>query len=160
MKCTNAQAWLYCKLDGELSDPENAELDEHLARCEVCRREFSLIFLPGKIAAAVSPVKSSPFFYRKLWSRIEDENMKAASWHVLWGMSRKLIPTMAGITLLLLSVFMYLRMNSPEVEWHQVYEGIYQINGQSHRILAAEQHDITYESVMTAIAERPSFNRH
>jgi anti-sigma factor RsiW len=154
MKCENARERLFSKLDGELSDSENLELDEHLAQCEICRREFSMVTLAPKMAGAVPPIKSSPFFYRKLQARIDEEVRGAANLQIFWGLAGKMIPALAGVTLLLLSVFFYLQMNAPEAEFYQAYEGIYILDDQSHRILAAEQNDITYESVLTAIAER------
>jgi anti-sigma factor RsiW len=156
MKCAAVQSWLFRKIDGELSDSESMELDNHLAKCVSCSREYRLITLPHRIAQANPPPKSSPFFYQRLRTRIDSEVQKDLGSQVLWGLARSMIPALAGITLALLSVFAYLQMRSPEVDLYKSYDRAFISDDQSQSILVADQGDITYESVLSAIAEQES----
>jgi len=154
MKCTVVRSWLFRKIDGELSDFESTELDAHLAECASCSREYRLWTLPQRIEQAIPPPEPSPFFYPKLWARIEGEAQKIARGQTIWGLARQMIPTLAGITLALLSVFAYVQMRGPEAELYKAYDKAFVSEDQSHRVLVAEQGDITDESVLRAIAER------
>lgn len=156
MKCTTAQEQIFRKIDGELSGSEDAELTAHLTQCASCSREYRLLTLPHSIAQATSPITASPFFYQTLCRRIENEAQKIASWQVIWRLARQMVPALAGITLALLSVFAYHEMQAPDVDPSRGYDRAFISDDQSHRMLAAEQKDITYESVLTAIAERQS----
>jgi hypothetical protein len=156
MNCTTAQERMFRKTDGELSVSENTELREHLKQCFSCSREYGLISLPSKIAKSIPPVTASPFFYQKLRMRIEDEAQGNASWQIIWKLARQMVPALAGITIALLSVFAYHQLQTPEASLYRNYDRAFLSDDQSHRMLAAEQKDITYESVLTAIAERPS----
>jgi anti-sigma factor RsiW len=156
MNCTTAQARLFRKIDGELSLSENAELNGHLKQCPSCTREYGLLTLPSQIAKAIPPVAASPFFYQKLRMQIEDEAQGIASWQIIWKLARQMVPALAGITLALLSVFAYHQLQAPETGLYRNYDQAFISDDQSHKMLAAEQKDITYESVLTAIAERQS----
>jgi anti-sigma factor RsiW len=154
MKCTTAQQRLFGSIDGELSASEKAELNAHLAQCPSCNREYGLLSLPSRISKAIPPVTASPFFYQKLRTRIEDEAQGIASWQTVWQLARQMVPALAGITLALLSVFAYSQLHPSRIELYRNYDKAFISDDQSHMMLAAEQKDITYESVLTAIAER------
>lgn len=158
MNCTTAQERLFSKIDGELSISENAELNAHLKQCLSCSRAYGLLALPSQIAKTIPAVTASPFFYQKLRMQIEDEAQGIASWQVIWKLARQMVPALAGITIVLLSVFAYNQLQTPEVGIYRNYDRAFISDDQSHRMLAAEQKDITYESVLTAIAERQSGN--
>jgi hypothetical protein len=156
MNCTTAQSWLFRKIDGELSDSENTELDAHLSKCTSCGREYRLLILPYRIAQATVPPTASPFFYQKLRMRIEAEAPKVAGWQTFRGLVRSMVPTLAGITLALLSVFAYLQIRGPQTDLYRSYEGAFISEDQIHGMLIADQKDITYESVLRVIAEQES----
>lgn len=156
MKCKIAQERMFCRMDGELSASDAAELDAHLAQCASCSREYRLLSLPRQIAQVVPPITASPFFYQKLRLRIDDEAQGIAGWQSIRGLARQMVPALAGITLALLSVFAYYEIQTPSAELSRDYNRLFISDDQSHRMLAAEQKDITYESVLTAIAERQS----
>jgi hypothetical protein len=65
-----------------------------------------------------------------------------------------MIPTLAGITLALLSLFAYLQLRGPEADLYKAYDRAFISEDQSHRTLVAEHGDMTDESVLRAIAER------
>ena len=160
MECAEVKIWLFLKIDGELSELENAALDTHLAQCASCAREYRLLALPRRIAHRIPQPMPSPFFYQKLRMRIEGEVQGTAGWQVLWGLARKMIPALAAITLALLSVLAYLQMHGPKAELYREYERVFITEEQPYGMLAAGQGGITAESVLTAIAERESIHRH
>jgi hypothetical protein len=159
MNCATVQSWLFRKIDGELSDSENMELDAHLAKCTSCNREYSLLTLPHRIAQMAPPAALSPFFFQKLRMRIDGEIKENAGWRALWGLARPMVPTFAGITLVLLSVFAYQQIRNPEVDPYRTYDRAFITEDQSNQILVADQGDITYESILNTIAEKESNHR-
>jgi anti-sigma factor RsiW len=154
MDCKIAQEKLFRRIDGELPDTDISELDDHLAQCSSCQREYSLLTLPQKLAQKMAPITASPFFYRKLQLHIEEEAQNFEGWQVVRGLARKMVPALAGITLALFSVFAYFQMQAPQSELLGSYDRVFSSDDQSHRMLVAEQKDITYESILKAIAER------
>jgi anti-sigma factor RsiW len=156
MNCTALQSWLFRKIDGELSDSEKLELDAHLAECVSCSREYRFLTLPHRITQVDPPPAPSPFFYQKLRTRIDSEIKINAGWRALLGLARPMVPALAGITLALLSVFAYLQMRSPELDLYKTYDRAFISDDQSHQMLVADQGDITYESVLSTIAEQES----
>ena len=159
MNCTRAQSWLSRQIDGELSDSERKELDAHLAECASCSRDYGLLTLPRRIAQAVPAPAPSPYFYQRLRKHIEGESQKTAGWQVFWNLARPMVPTLAGVTLALLSVFAYFQIHGPEAELFEAFDRAFVSEGQAHRMLVAEQSDITYESVLNAIVEQESNGR-
>ena len=160
MECAEVKVWLFRKIDGELSELENAALDTHLTQCASCAREYRLLALPRRIAHRIPQPMPSPFFYQKLRMRIEGEVQGTAGWQVLWGLARKMIPALAAITLALLSVLAYLQMHSPEADLYRAYESVFITEEQPYQMLVAGRGSITAESVLAAIAERESSHRH
>ena len=159
MKCTEARNWLQSKMDGELSDCENSELDAHLSHCASCNREFNLLNLPRRIAPAIPLLAPSPFFYQKLMMRIQGEAQRIAGWQVFGGLARKMVPALAGITLALLTIFAYFELRGTQTDLYGAYDRAFITEDQSNRMLVAGQGDITYEGILSAIAERQSYSR-
>jgi anti-sigma factor RsiW len=144
---------LFRKIDGELPDAENAELDAHLARCSPCLREYRLLALPRRIAQAIPALTPPPYFYQKLKMCIEGEARTLAVWQAFFGLSRRVVPALAGITLALLSVFAYLQLQVPEPEIYRAYGTVFVTEDQPYHLLVAAQGNITDEGVLRAIAE-------
>jgi hypothetical protein len=159
MNCATGQSWLFRKIDDELSDSENMELDAHLAKCVSCSREYRLLALPHRIAQAAPPPALSPFFYQKLRTRIDGEIKENAGWQTLWGLARPMVPTFAGITLVLLSVFAYQQIRNPRIDLYRTYEKAFIAEDQSNQMFFADQGDITYESILNTIADPESAYR-
>jgi len=157
MKCTTERNLLFRKIDKELTEFENAELDAHLAECASCNREYRLLTLPGRIANAIPPVEPSPFFYQKLRTRIDGEAQNAVGWQVFVHLARQVIPALAGITLALLSVFAYIQFTGKEPDLYKAYDRVFVSEDQPHQMLL--QWDITDESVLSALAEHDA-NHH
>jgi hypothetical protein len=160
MECAEVRILLFRKIDGELSESENRDLDNHLAQCASCAREYRLLALPRRIAQTVLQPAPSPFFYQKLRASIESEAQGLAGWQVLWGIARQMVPALAGITLALLSALAYFQLSGPRADFYGAYERVYIAEDQPHQMLFAEQGDITDASVLSAIAERESNHRH
>jgi anti-sigma factor RsiW len=156
MKCAAVQSWLFQKMDGELSDSENMELDAHLAKCASCSREYRLLTLPDRIAQASPPPAPSPFFCQKLRSHIDGETKRNAIWQAIWGLAKPMVPALAGITLALLSVFAYQQIRNSEADLYRTYDRAFIAEDRSSPMLVADQGDIEYESILNTIAEQES----
>ncbi len=154
MECTGVRNRLFQKIDGELATLENAELDAHLAECSSCTREYGLLSLPHRIAREIPPPEASPFFYQKLRMRIDSEAPGIAGRQTYFGLATRMIPTLAGITLALLTVFAYFELHGPEADIYRDYDRAFVSEDQTHRTLVAVHGDITDEGVLRAIAER------
>lgn len=154
MKCSAMQDLMFRKLDNELSEAENGILDEHLNRCAACAREYSLLAAPGRIAQAVSPPEPSPFFSRSVRARIESEAQNAAILQLFFGLARRIIPSMAAVTLVLLSVFTYLQLSDPRDDLHTAYERMLTGAELPPHLMITEKRNITDESILSAIADR------
>ena len=136
MECTAVRNRLFQKIDGELSALENAELDAHLAQCPTCTREYRLLSLPHRIAREVPPPETSPFFYQRLRMRIDGEAPGITGRQTFFGLATRMIPTLAGITLALLSAFAYFELHGPEADIYKAYDRVFISEDQSHRTLA------------------------
>jgi hypothetical protein len=152
MQCTAIQNWLFRKIDGELSDHENEELIAHLAQCAYCTREYSLLALPQRLMSAIPSIEPSPYFSRTLVLRIADKANSSAFWQTVLNPARRILPALASITLLLLSIFAYTQLYSPNPDLYSAYaRGFTTEDQQPHQMLIAG--DITDESVLSAIAD-------
>lgn len=154
MKCTEAQSWLSRWIDGELNDAESRELNHHLEQCTHCARAYNLLMLPRHIAKASPSFTPSPFFYQTLSARISDEIERAANWQPFGGLARQLLPALAGITLVLFSVFAYHQLRGPDEDLYRAYSRALVSESLPHQISASEEGEITNEYVLNTIAER------
>ena len=154
MKCTEAQKWLSRRIDGELKDPENRELDSHLEQCTHCARTYRLLIFPRRVAEATPPIKPSPFFFQTLSARINGEIERAANWQPFGGLARQLLPALAGVTLVLLSVFAYHQLRGPDEDLYRAYNQAFVSGSLPHQLAVAEEGKITNENVLNTIAER------
>lgn len=158
MKCTEARSWLSRRVDGELKDFKNRELDYHLAQCIHCTRAYRLLMLPRRVAKATPSFTPSPFFYQTLSARIGSEIEQAANWQPFSGLARQLFPALAGVTLVLLSVFAYHQLRGPDDDLYRAYSRVFVSESLPHQVSASEAGKITNESVLDTIAER-EFNQ-
>ncbi len=154
MECTGVKKCLSRKIDGELTAGECSEVDAHLARCSSCMREYRILALPRRIAEDIPGLTPSPYFYQSIGARIEGESQSLAVWQVFYGLTRRVIPVMAGITLALLSVFTYLQMRAPETDIYTAYASAFVSEDRPSRLLVGGRSSITDEGVLQAIAER------
>ena len=153
MRCTVVQGKLFRNIDNELPDSEKKDLDDHLASCESCRRDYQILMLPNRLARRAAEVTPSPYFFRKLQTQIEAEAQSVTVWQIALSAVRRLVPTLAAITLALITVFAYLQVRSPETDLYRAYR-VFLSDEQPNRMLVAEQGEITDESVLSAIADR------
>jgi hypothetical protein len=161
MECAEVRALLFRKIDGELSESEIGDFDNHIGQCYSCAREYGLLALPHQVASEIPPVTPSPFFYKKLSFCIESEAQGMAGWQLFWRLARQMVPALAGITLALLCALAYLQLQRPKVDIYRDYKGVLITEDQPHRMLIVEQGDITDASVLNAIAEhQSSFRNH
>jgi anti-sigma factor RsiW len=160
MKCNLARIWFFRKIDGELSVPENKELDDHLTECTLCAREYKLLNLPRRLAEAIPVLTPSPYFYRTLRARIESENQSITVWQIALDLARQVVPALAAVTLAFLSIFAYYQARSAPADLYHAYDRIFVSEDQSNGIVVSDQSEITDESILRAIAERKHSDRH
>jgi hypothetical protein len=158
MECAAAKGLMSRKIDGELSDLEGRDLDAHLARCASCSRELAFLTLPRMIAQAIPPPAPSPYFCRALMAQIESEHQNFVIWQPFFSLARRVIPSLAGITLALLSVFAYLQLRGTEVDLYTAYASALISDEQPIRMVFAQQGEITDESILSAIAQLAGTN--
>jgi anti-sigma factor RsiW len=151
MKCTAIQDWLFRKMDGELTDLENKELNAHLAQCAACTKEYNLLRLPYQISLTAPELRPSEFFCRKVQMQIAGEAKSGAFWSAILRPAQRMVPALAGITFLLLSILGYLQLQTPNTEFYSAYDRMFSTEQQPRQMAAAG--DITAESVLSAIAE-------
>lgn len=154
MKCNEARSWLSRRIDGELRDFENRELDRHLAQCARCASEYRLLMFPRRMAETTPSITPSPFFYQKLRARIESESQWIANWQPFGKLARQMIPALAGITFALLSVFAYHQLRGSDDDLYRAYNRVFISESLSHQVLVPEQEGITNKNVLNTIAER------
>jgi predicted anti-sigma-YlaC factor YlaD len=159
MDCTVVRTWLFRKIDDELSAAEGKVLDSHLAQCSACTREFRILAIPRRIGQVIPALQPSPYFYRKLRARIENEAQGITIWQIILGLSRQVVPALAAITLALLSIFAYLQLRGPQTDVYQAYDRIFMSGDRPQRMVIADQGEITDESVLRAIAEQDTNHR-
>ncbi len=159
MECTAARDRLFRKIDEELSDSENEQLEAHLALCAACAREYQLLTLPQRIAQIIPGFKPSPYFHQTLRARIEREDQISSIWQIFHGLARQMVPVLAAVTLSLILILAYFQLRAPEADLYQAYEGIYASEAYPNLMLIAEEEAITNETVIRAITERDAYGR-
>ncbi len=156
MDCTVTRQMLYRRLDGELSDSERVLLDMHLAQCPACTHEYRLLRIPQRLARAIPPFQPSPYFYGRLKARLVEEDQGLTLWQIILGLSRQVIPALAAITLVLLSLYAYLEIRPPSADVISAYDGIFTSGERIQRMFIADQNDITDENILLSISEQQS----
>jgi len=165
MDCKTARQKLFGRLDREI-DAETNEyssshlyadegLENHLDECVSCRRQSGLLSFPRAAAAVEPSITAAAWFYQRIYRRIEDEAKSRAGRQAVWKLAYRMIPALAGITLTMAFVFVLQEARlSTTSTWN--YEYVFITDDASRRMLADDQSDITYKSVLTALAERQS----
>jgi anti-sigma factor RsiW len=162
MDCRISRQKLLRHLDREIDAKAylpyaDAELERHLAECAACRREYRLLSLPRAVAAAEQPVTASAWFHQRLCQRIEGEAKGRAGTQAVWKLACRMVPALAGVTMILASIFVWQEVR-PSVTTPQNYEYVFIADDAVRRMLADDLDDITYESVLAALAERQEDN--
>ena len=141
-------------IDREISESEGRILDSHLEQCPDCAREFYLLTIPGRIAQEITPPEPSPYFYTKLEAHIENEARNAAALQSFHSLARRVVSSMAAVTLTLLSVFAYLHLHNPRDDLYVAYEKAFIGEGLPLRRMVVERRGITDASILNAIANQ------
>ncbi len=154
MECDELRFQLFRLMDDELSAEERERVDAHLRHCASCARELRILTLPRKIGRSIPALEPPPFFYSRLKARLQAESQSITVWQIILGLSRQLVPAMATVTLVIVSLLAYLEFRGPGPDLYQAYDSIFLSPGHTSRMVIAE--DITDESVLHALAEKPS----
>ena len=153
MKCTVVRSWLFRFLDRELSQGERIQLEDHLASCPSCMREWKILSLPQRIARSIPVLEPPPLFYSRLRARLELQKQSITIWQIILGLSRQIVPALATVTLLIISLFAYFEFRGPSPDLYQAYDSIFMSGDRASRMVIAD--DVTEESVLHALAEKP-----
>ena len=105
----------------------------------------------GRLSPALEP---SPLFYARLRARLENEAQNITVWQVILGLSRQIVPAMATVTLVIISLFAYMEFRGPRPDLYQAYDSIFMTPGHTSRMVIAEE--ITDESVIHSLVEKPT----
>jgi hypothetical protein len=154
MDCNSARSMLFRLLDDEVHPGERQGLDAHLRTCPSCAREQKILMFPRRLARSIPALEPSPFFYSRLKARLERESQSITIWQVMIGMSRQIVPALATVTLVIISLFAYLEYRGSGPDLYQAYDSIFVAADRSTRMVIAEE--ITDESVLHALAEKPA----
>jgi hypothetical protein len=153
MECGIVRSWLFRLMDDELSPEERERLDSHLGSCPSCVREWRILTLPRRIGRSIPALEPSPFFYTRLKARLEKEERSITMWQVILGLSHQIVPALATVTLVIVSLFAYLEYRGPAPDLYQAYDSIFMSGDRPTRMVIAEE--ITDESLLHALAEQP-----
>ena len=146
MDCKSAKDRMFGFMDGELSGEEQAQLQQHLSDCSICSWEMKLSLFPRKIGQVIRRLEPSPLFYRSLRDRLQAEAAVPAIWTVILGLSRRMVPALGTLTLAIVSIFAYLQFTGAGTDIDFAAED------PVREIVISEQHEITDETVLLAIA--------
>jgi anti-sigma factor RsiW len=153
MNCSDIRKNLLTHVDGELDPVAAARLDEHLSVCASCAREYRLVSLPRRIGRLLPALEPSPYFYRKLRTRLDSESQSVSLWQIVLGLARPVVPALAAVTLALLSVFAYEVAQVERQTAYQAYDHIFMSGDRPQRMVIAELGEITEESVLQSLTE-------
>jgi hypothetical protein len=153
MDCVLARSGLFRLLDEELSPTERDRLLSHIDSCASCAREWKILSLPRRIGKSIPALEPSPFFYARLRVRLERESQSITIWQIILGMSRQIVPALATVTFVIISLFAYFEFRGPRADFYQAYDSIFLSGDLPSRMVIADE--ITEESVLRALAEKP-----
>ena len=159
MKCVEARNLILRKIDLELSDADSRMLDVHLDQCAGCVRHYRMLRLPRQIGAMTARLEASPHFIGILKSRIEDESRDAAFVQQFLGLAKSFIPSLAAVTLALVSVFAYLHLIRPPADLGMAYQRMFISENLPVSTLMVEQQKITDANILSAIANSESWRQ-
>jgi hypothetical protein len=156
INCGVARDWLFRLLDDELDSARREQLESHLCICASCTREWRILSLPRRIGRAVKALEPPPHFYARLRARLDREEQTITMWQLVSGLSRQILPVLATVTLVIVSVFAWLEFRGPGPDLYQAYDSIFLSPDRTSRMVIADE--ITEESVLHALAEKPSIH--
>ena len=153
MKCSTVRIWLFRLMDEELSPEEREQLHTHLGLCPSCTKEWKILSLPRRIGRSIPALEPSPFFYARLKARLEMEDQSITMWQIILGLSRQIVPALATVTLVIVSLFAYLEFRGSGPDLYHAYDSIFMSGDRPSRMVIADE--VTDESVLHALAEKP-----
>lgn len=153
MNCAEARKRIFQKIDNEISISDASMLDVHLGSCESCTREFRMLAMPLRIGQMIPTLEASPFFYSRLKARIALEAQGMTIWQIISGLSRRMVPALAAITLTFISLFGYVHYLQMRNDAAQAYERMITAGDLHYRTVAVEETDSTIRRVLLAFED-------
>lgn len=87
MKCSLAQEWMSERLDGALEPGRLTRLEEHLASCPECQKEWRELAASWEMLGQLPELTPSPLFQARVWEKIRLSPPPAANpwpWFRRW----------------------------------------------------------------------------
>ena len=94
-------------IDGELSHKETESVRQHLASCDICRKEFDALKSLDNLLCGIKPVEPSHDFDREFWKKvdalytIDALKTKKQPWSILKGFSWGWQPALGAVAAML-----------------------------------------------------------
>ncbi len=107
--CQDMENLLPFYTEGALTDDERRAVEEHLARCEACRRELAALQQAARMVEALPPVETPPWFEQKIMADVRREASKkrfVQKWFYPLGIKIPL-QVMATLVIAVLAVLIY-----------------------------------------------------
>lgn len=112
MKCQGLGEQLSAYIDGELNTQETLEIERHLATCAPCAEELEGLRRVRALMSQKQPIKLSPFFWTRLAARLQEREREAV-WFDFSYVTKRLIPAVVAVTLLIIAVSFWHKEQEP-----------------------------------------------
>ena len=153
MDCTIARSWLFRLLDEELSPAERDRLQVSSRLLSVLHQGMEdTVRSPGASEDRSRHSNRPPSFMHACGHAWREKSQSITIWQIILGLSRQIVPALATVTLVIISLFAYLEFRGPKADFYQAYDSIFLSGDRPSRMVIAEE--ITEESVLHALAEK------
>lgn len=110
MHCQECRPSLVAYLEGELSPPERAAVEAHLADCPECRTELEAERQLSEQLASLPPTAPAPDFEARFWARLAREREASAGRSGRWRLfGPRLALALGGVGAAALALVLVLR---------------------------------------------------
>ena len=121
VNCDKYVELLSARLDGELSEPEERELEAHLASCPACRAASAQLAALRPAFSELEDLPAPESLTRNVMDRIREENKTVPLYQ------RPLFKALAGLAACaVLAVGLYGAVRQPQQDWDQITRGYHQ----------------------------------
>ena len=153
MDCISIKELLLRLVDDDLPAAERDSIEGHIGSCTDCRREWQAVSLMRRAGLRLDTVEPPPFFYASVLARIRDESQGAAIWQITSILARHMVPALALITLVFVSVFAYFELSSPHADIYQAYDSVFTSTDRPSLMVLADPGEITEQIVLETLTE-------
>ncbi len=144
---------LLIRLPEELGETERRTVESHVRDCGACAAQWRMASLARNIGSTLPVLEPPPFFAGRVMAAIHAQSREVAPWQGVLALSRHVIPALAAVTLIFVSIFAYVELSPPAADLYQVYESVFSLSERTQLSVIADPAGITDESIMRALAE-------